>query len=126
MSGFGRPVRRRFTWLELALAAGIAAIAVSGVAVLLAPKAKVNERDLAVRDAQRIRDAAVEWREVNPKGCPTLTQLKHERKLSSEARTDDPWGSRYRVSCTASGVVVVSAGRDGTPGTTDDVRVPKS
>lgn len=126
MSGFGRPVRRRFTWLELALGAGIAAVLVTGGAFFFRPGAKVDEADLAVRDARRIREAAVEWREGNPRGCPTLTQLQHERKLSSQARTDDPWGSRYRVACTESGIVVLSPGRDQKPGTADDVSVPRS
>ncbi len=126
MSGFGRPTKRRFTWLELGLGAGIALVLVTGGAFLFGSGAKADEADLAVRDAQRIREAAVEWREVNPRGCPTLTQLQHERKLSSEARTDDPWGGRFRVACSADGIVVVSPGRDQKPGTADDVLVPRS
>lgn len=125
MSGHGRPVRRRLTWLELALGAGIGAVALVGGVFMLSKPDRLGDGDLAIRDAQRIREAAVEWREENPRGCPTLTQLKHERKLSSEARTDDPWGGRFRVSCSSDGIVVVSPGRDQTPGTADDVRVPR-
>ena len=125
MSGHGRPTRSRVTWLELVLGVGITGVVVAGAVFAFAPSAQLGDGDLAIRDAQRIRDAAVEWREREPTGCPTLNQLKHERRLASDARTDDPWGGRYRVACSGSGVVVVSPGRDQTPGTADDVRVPK-
>ncbi|MCC6900605.1 MAG: hypothetical protein IT377_16620 [Polyangiaceae bacterium] len=125
MSGHGRPVRRRLTWLELALGAGIAAAALLGGVLVLSKPDRLDDGDLAIRDAQRIREAAALWREANPSGCPTLTQLKHEHQLSSDARTDDPWGGRYRVSCSSDGIVVVSPGRDQKPGTADDVRVPR-
>lgn len=126
MPGFGRPTRRRFTWLELMLGGAITLVVVTGAAFLFGPRSHVDESDLAVRDAQHIREAALEWREQNPKGCPTLTQLKHEHQLASEARTDDPWGGRYRIDCSRDGLVIVSPGRDGTPGTGDDVLVPRT
>jgi hypothetical protein len=126
MSGFGRPARRRVTWLELALGGStLTAVACAGLFVLGGGGDAAQVSD-AVRDAARIREAAVEWRDANPRGCPTPTQLKHERKLAAEARTDDPWGSRYRVACTGGGIVVVSAGRDGKTGTADDVHVPRT
>jgi len=126
VSGFGRPSRRRFTWLELALGAGIALVLLTAAAALFAPRAAVDEADLALRDGQRILEAAVEWREQNPKGCPTPSQLKHEHRLASDARTDDPWGGRYRVACSGDQIKVFSPGRDRKAGTPDDVTVPKS
>jgi hypothetical protein len=126
MTGFGRPTRRRWTWLELGFGGGIVVVVAVAARAVLGSPSKIDESDMAVRDAQRIRDAALEWREANPQGCPTLTQLKHEHRLASEARTDDPWGGRFRLACSPSGVSVVSPGRDGTPGTDDDVKVPRS
>lgn len=127
MTGFGRPSRRRgFTWLELGLGAGALGLVALGASFVLSPGADVKQADLALRDAQRIRDAALEWREKNPTGCPTVTQLKHEHSLAAGAATDDPWGSRYRLSCSKQGVIVMSAGRDGKADTDDDVRVPKT
>ena len=103
MSGHGRPTRSRVTWLELVLGVGITGVVVAGAVFAFAPSAQLGDGDLAIRDAQRIRDAAVEWREREPTGCPTLTQLKHERRLASDARTADPWGGRYRAASPGSG-----------------------
>ncbi|MBI3204805.1 MAG: hypothetical protein HYZ29_24935 [Myxococcales bacterium] len=47
------------------------------------------------------------------------------RCLVTVPPSDDPWGGRYRVSCSSDGIVVVSPGRDQKPGTADDVRVPR-
>lgn len=55
--------------------------------------------------------------------CDTV-RLKM-RCLVTVPPSDDPWGGRYRVSCSSDGIVVVSPGRDQKPGTADDVRVPR-
>ena len=78
----------------------------------------------AYRSAQLIRGAAESWRRENASGCPTVSVLKHEAYLESEARTDDPWGQRFRLNCGEDRVIVSSPGRDGKPNTEDDVRVP--
>ena len=61
-----------------------------------------------------------------PQGCPTITQLKHEGALARDASGDDPWGERFRIFCRDLDIGVRSPGRDGLPGTSDDVAVPRS
>jgi len=124
--GHGHPTRRGITWVEVSLAAG--ALALVGVAssFFYTSQASASETDAAFRDAQRIRNAVVEWRSDNQQGCPTLSQLMQEHRLDRKAQTEDPWGQRFRVECGGDEISVVSAGRDGKSGTADDVRVPKS
>ncbi|MCP5065215.1 MAG: hypothetical protein GY946_01500, partial [bacterium] len=80
-------------------------------------------------DAQRVLNAAEEWKKTEDveggDGCPTLSQLQHERFLSREASTEDPWGNRFRIKCSEQ-VSVRSAGPDGKAGTSDDVRIPNA
>jgi general secretion pathway protein G len=114
------------TWIEAALGVAVLGLIVGGVVAVMKPEGRAQEVDVAVKSAQRIREAGLSWRNDNSSGCPTLSQLQHEHKLSSDARTDDPWGQRYRVDCRNDDIVVVSPGRDGKLGTDDDVRVPRS
>jgi hypothetical protein len=118
--------RRGVTWLELLLGLGAVAVVGGGVSLFFGHESHAGEVDLAVRDAQTIHDAVLDWRADNPQGCPTLSQLKQEKRLTSQAPTSDPWGQRYRVDCSGDSIVVVSPGRDGRAGTSDDVRVPRS
>lgn len=125
--GHGRPVRRGISVLELGFGLGAVALALAGGIFFYGSSVDAREADAAVRDAQCIHEAALEWRSDNGRGCPTLSQLKHERRLDKEAQTADPWGQRYRLECGDEGsVTVVSPGRDGRAGTPDDVRVPKN
>jgi general secretion pathway protein G len=105
--------------------AGVALISVIGL-LIIRPRMVAAESDAAVKDASRILVAAQEWRRENGKGCPTLSQLVHEKQLDRAARMDDPWGERYRVRCTDEEVSVVSPGEDHQPNTSDDIRVPRS
>jgi hypothetical protein len=118
--------RRGVTYLELGLAAGAVAVALAGVFLIFTPVASASAGDSAIKNAQAIHDAAVSFREDNPNGCPTITQLVHEKKLGSEAATDDPWGQRYRIECDADSIRVISPGADKKRGTGDDIRVPRS
>jgi general secretion pathway protein G len=118
--------RRGVTWVELVLALGVAGAVVGGIVVYQQPKSGARDVDVAVKDAQRIHDAVVDWRADNPSGCPTLSRLQQDRKLALDARTDDPWGQRFRVDCSGDTIRVISPGRDGKANTRDDVSVPRS
>jgi hypothetical protein len=119
-----RAAQRGVTLLEIAMAA-TALTAIAGVAVAFSvPRAETQRMDSAVRAAADIRDAAEEWRRGHPDGCPTLSVLLHDRELSRDAITEDPWGTRFRLRCNESAISVSSAGKDGRFGTEDDVKVP--
>jgi type II secretory pathway pseudopilin PulG len=114
------------TPLELA----VALVAVVLVGVVTSFVVRAYERDdsqrLAEETAEHIRSAAEQWQQQHSTGCPTISQLMHDRALDPQARVDDPWGSRYRVVCSGRTLTVRSSGRDGQPGTADDIRVPRS
>jgi hypothetical protein len=48
------------------------------------------------------------------RSCPRLDTL-------AAADVHDPWGARYRISCSETGVAITSAGADGRFGTPDDI-----
>ncbi|MCC6216067.1 MAG: hypothetical protein IT376_14470 [Polyangiaceae bacterium] len=75
-------------------------------------------------DAATVALAASTWRAEHPGECPTLGVLERDGALPKGARAHDPWGGRFRVACSSSGVSVISAGPDGKAGTGDDLREP--
>ena len=118
------PAHRGVTLVEAGLAATLVAVVAGGVMLLLRPPAAAEQDEAAARDATIIHRAARSWQSEAASGCPTPSQLQHERHLSRSARTDDPWGGRFRVICTDETIAVTSPGRDGRPDTHDDIRVP--
>lgn len=114
----------RFELTVVTVAAGLVALT---ALLVVRPRLAAAETDEAEKYASRIQTAAQEWRLDNgSSGCPTLSQLVHEKRLSQSARMDDPWGERYRLRCTDEEVTVVSPGEDRQPNTKDDIRVPRS
>ena len=75
--------------------------------------------------AAEIHQAARNFRAAHAEGCPTLSVLEEERLLSRNAREDDAWGNRFRVTCDKDDLAVSSAGPDGKPNDADDIRVPR-
>ncbi|MES1175274.1 MAG: hypothetical protein ABUL62_13205 [Myxococcales bacterium] len=76
-------------------------------------------------DAATIQAAATSFRAQHAEGCPTLSSLQEEQFLSRNARQDDAWGNRFRISCEDSEPAVASAGPDGKSNTADDIRVSR-
>lgn len=101
----------------------VALLAVVGgaAAFVMGPRHTADETRSAVQSAERIRRAVLDWRTANGSGCPTLSQLEYDSALSNDTAAADPWGERFRVVCDGSQVTVRSAGRDGKPGTGDDI-----
>jgi hypothetical protein len=56
-----------------------------------------------------------------PGECPTPDEMHRDGFLSSRSKTEDPWGSPYRIVCKAEHVVAVSAGPDLVFDTEDDI-----
>ncbi len=76
-------------------------------------------------DAMTIQAAAQSFRAQHEGGCPTISSLQEEQLLNRNAREDDAWGNRFRVSCADSEITVTSAGPDGKASTADDIRVSR-
>ncbi len=128
MSGMRAPLtpRRGFTPFEVGLVAGLLGIVGLGAFLVFTPVANARVGDAALQNAQTIENAASDWRQDNPNGCPTISTLIAAKKLSPDAATADPWGERYRVICEGDSIIVTSPGKDGKRGTSDDIRVPRS
>jgi len=76
-------------------------------------------------DAAQVQAAAKAFHAQHPDGCPTLSSLKEEQLLSRNAREDDAWGNRFRISCADGELSVSSAGPDGKANNTDDIRASR-
>ncbi len=89
-------------------------------------KSSSHDAEAASRsDANQVQIAAQGFRAQHSDGCPTLSLLEEERFLDRSAREDDAWGNRFRVRCENGELSVSSAGPDGLPGNSDDIRVPR-
>jgi hypothetical protein len=119
-----RPARG-LTVFELGVMLFATALIAGGVAWASSGTADRDRTEQAFRSAQLIRTAAESWRREHTQGCPTVSVLKHEAYLEPEAAGHDPWGNRFRLSCSGDRVTVSSLGRDGKANTADDVRVPE-
>jgi general secretion pathway protein G len=76
-------------------------------------------------DAMQIQTAAKAFRAQHADGCPTLSSLQEEEFLNRNARADDAWGNRFRISCEGSELAVSSAGPDGKSNNADDIRASR-
>lgn len=117
---------RGITSLELLIGACTIALLVGGIRWAIGAGGVNDEASLAAERAETILAAAEAWKSEHSTGCPTVSELIRDDRLSSSVSTDDPWGSRYRVRCDEDRLSVWSAGRDGKPRTADDLTVSRS
>jgi general secretion pathway protein G len=47
-----------------------------------------------------------------------------DKQIDTASKTDDPWGTAYKIACTEDEVTVSSSGPDKKEGTADDIIVP--
>jgi general secretion pathway protein G len=80
-----------------------------------------DDKTSSQADAAQIQTAAKAFRAQHADGCPTFSSLQHEEFLSRNARSDDAWGNRFRISCEGGEISVSSAGPDHKPHSADDV-----
>jgi general secretion pathway protein G len=115
------------TYFEASAVTIAASLLIAGGWFFASKTEDTSSMDDAVRTATHIRNAAQSFRAEHEQdaGCPSLSQLMHEKFLEDQARTDDPWGQRFRLECSKDEVTVMSPGRDGKLRTDDDIRVPR-
>lgn len=116
-SSFGKVSRT-----TVIVGAGFAALlAASAVVVSYAGAEEMPGQ--SVDAARQLLSAAEGWQSEHAEGCPTISQLVEDGKLSASDRTDDAWGNRFRIVCDGASTSVRSAGPDRRPGTADDMNV---
>lgn len=121
-----RAALRGVTLIEVLIVVAILSLIAAGVTVAVLPKFQEAQVKTTEQNARGVRDAVQRWRGL--KGgtdCPTISQLVQDKEIDSASKTDDAWGTPYKIQCTEDDVVVMSAGPDKKEGTKDDIVVPK-
>ena len=118
-----RRARRGVTLVEVLIVVAIMAVIAGGATLLVFPAFK-KAVEAAKVGAEAVHQAADLYVNTEDAGdaCPTVKDLVDSKKLDAK-KTDDPWGSPYRVVCEDGGDMrVYSNGNDKKEGTPDDVR----
>lgn len=119
-----RSARRGVTLVEVLIVVAIMAVIAGGATLLVFPAFKKAKIEAAKVGGEAVHQAAELYlnTEADGEGCPTVKDLVDAKKLDAK-KTDDPWGSPYRISCEEAGELrVYSNGNDRKEGTPDDVR----
>jgi general secretion pathway protein G len=122
-----RSIARGVTLVEVLIVVAIMSLIAAGVVVAVIPKYKKAQMDTAEQNAREIRSAVARWRATRGgEDCPSVTQLVADKEIDTASKTDDPWGSQYKILCGDDEVTVSSPGADKKEGTSDDISVPKA
>ncbi len=100
-------------------------LALAGVGVLALNRIAQHDVERVATSPQVVSRAiitAVQMRQAQQAGCPTVQQLRDEQFLDA-AFVLDQWGSPYIVRCASGAIEVQSLGADRTHGTPDDIIV---
>lgn len=110
--------------MEILIVVAVIALISGGVAVAVVSQLDKARQKTALSEASVIRSAANTALALEgATECPTVAELVELEILDRTARTKDPWGQPYVISC-EDGVRVSSAGGDGKLGTEDDIHAP--
>lgn len=120
--GTYRNAYRGFTLLEILVVIALISLLTTGVAVgaiRMLEKAKIEQ---AKNDTANLASVAEAFLLVEQnENCPTVEELRRDGLLSRRAKTEDPWGTPYRIECEPGYAIATSAGPDSTFDTSDDV-----
>lgn len=121
-----RAAARGVTLIEVLIVVAIMSMLAAGVTVAVLPKFREAAIKNTETNARAIRNAIQRWRGLRGGAdCPTISQLVQDKEIDSASKTDDEWGSAFKIVCTEDEVVVSSPGPDKKDNTSDDIVVPK-
>jgi len=120
---YKRAASRGVTLVEVLIVLAIMAIIAGGATALVFPRYKESQVRGAVLSAGVIKTAAQQYLHLDSAGggCPTIKELVDAKHLDAK-KTDDPWGTPFKIQCDGDEITVISAGRDRKEGTPDDVK----
>lgn len=118
-----RAAARGVTLVEVLIVVAIMAVIAGGATILVFPQFKKARIKSAVIGASTIKQAAELYQNLNGTAdvCPTIQDLVVSKSIDAK-KTDDPWGSPYKVVCIEGEIHVTSPGNDRKDNTPDDVR----
>lgn len=114
--------QRGVTLVEVLIVLAIMAIIAGGAVTLVFPRLKESRVKQAVLSAGVIKTAAQSYMHLDSAGqCPSIKDLVDGKQID-KSKTDDPWGSQFKITCDGDDISVVSPGADRKEGTPDDVK----
>ena len=124
MKKFRRSFSRGVTLVEVLIVVAIMAVISTGAVFIAFPEYRKAQIKTAVVGANAIKSAAEVYINLDmgsAEACPTIQDLVNSKKIDSK-KSDDPWGSPFKIHCGEGEVNVTSNGRDKRENTPDDVR----
>lgn len=119
------PPPRRFR-AAVAVPVVLAVLLLGGYASTSAAPLMQAKPEYATRTVVAVRHAIESWRsEHGANECPSIQALKESGAIDSSTRPLDPWGTPYRITCTADETVVRSFGPDKKPSDDDIISRPE-
>ncbi|MBK9262448.1 MAG: type II secretion system protein [Polyangiaceae bacterium] len=117
-----RAAARGVTLVEVLIVLAIMAIIAGGATALVFPRFKESQIKGAVLSAGVIKTAAQSYMHLDSAGaCPSIKDLVDAKQIDGK-KTDDPWGTQFKIACDGDEITVSSAGRDRKEGTPDDIK----
>lgn len=118
-----RAAARGVTLVEVLIVVAIMAVISGGVTLVAFPLYKESRIKIGVQGCQVVRQAAELYQNLEGSAdqCPTIQDLVSSKKLDGK-KTEDPWGTTYKVDCSEGEIHAISAGNDKKFGTQDDLR----
>jgi general secretion pathway protein G len=118
-----RALSRGVTLVEVLIVVAIMAVIAGGATLLVFPQFKKARNKTAVLGAGTIKQAAELYQNLNGTAdvCPTIQDLVAAKNIDAK-KTDDPWGSPYKIVCVDGEIHVTSPGNDRKENTPDDLR----
>jgi len=113
---------RGVTLVEVLIVVSIMAVISGAAAVFAVPQLRLARLKTAVTGCATVK-AAVDLYQIDSvaEQCPTVQDLVSAQKIQA-SKTEDPWGTPYKIVCADSEIHVVSLGADRKEGTPDDLR----
>lgn len=114
---------RGVTLVEVLIVVAIMAVISGGVTLVAFPLFKESRIKIGVQGCQTVRQAAELYQNLEGSAdqCPTIQDLVTSKKLDGK-RTEDPFGSTYKIDCSEGEIHGISPGNDKKFGTPDDLR----
>jgi len=111
---------RGMTLIEIMVVLAIISLILGGVGVMAFNRYKDAQLEDARNNAVQVQQLSEQY-QLQKRKCPKNVQdLKAAGFAAREAK--DPWGNDFELRCEqGGGILVISSGPDGTPGTEDDI-----